>query len=41
MQLLVLCGFVLCIVLSVFLLNDTFSRQPYDLFGISGSAELR
>ena len=40
-QRLVLLGFVAYIVLAVVLLNDSFSRKPYDLFGITGSAQAR
>jgi hypothetical protein len=32
-QLLVMLGFVVYISLTAFLMNDNFSRQPYDLFG--------
>ena len=37
----VLLGFVAYIVLAVFLLNDTFASKPYDLFGITDSAQTR
>ncbi len=36
-QLLIVAGFFACICLTVFLLNDSFSKKPYDLFGITGS----
>jgi hypothetical protein len=37
-QWLVVLGFVAYIILIVFLFNDWFSKQPYDLFGIYGAA---
>ncbi len=37
----VLLGFALYIVLAVYLLNDSFAEKPYDLFGITGSAQAR
>jgi len=37
-QWLVVLGFVAYIILVVFLFNDWFSKKPYDLFGINGSA---
>jgi hypothetical protein len=40
-QRLVLLGFAAYIVLAVFLLNDTFAERPYDLFGITGSEQVR
>jgi hypothetical protein len=40
-QKLVLLGFVAYIVFAVFLLNDTLASKPYDLFGITGSAQSR
>lgn len=40
-QKLILLGFVASIVVAVLLLNDTFARPPYDLFGITASAEPR
>ncbi|MEI8202384.1 MAG: DUF4395 domain-containing protein [Bacteroidota bacterium] len=33
-QILIVLGFVLFIILLVFLFNDTFSQKPFDLFGI-------
>ncbi len=36
-QLLIVLGFIAYIVLTVFLFNDIFSKQPYDLFGIENS----
>src|SRR5512140_3033613 len=41
MQRLVLLGFVAYIVVAVVLLNDTFAEKPYDLFGITESAQAR
>jgi hypothetical protein len=40
-QLLIVLGFIAYIVLAVFLLNDTFSNKPYDLFGITNSAQVK
>ncbi|HEY6952567.1 MAG TPA: DUF4395 domain-containing protein [Bacteroidota bacterium] len=40
-QLLILAGFIGYIVLAALLFNDTFSKKPYDLFGIYGSAQTR
>ena len=37
-QLLIVLGFIVGIVLTVFLFNDKFSEKPYDLFGIYGAA---
>ena len=38
-QLLIVFGFIAYIFLVVFLFNDLFSKQPYDLFGIFASAQ--
>ena len=38
-QLLVVFGFIAYLFLTVFLFNDHFSKKPYDLFGINGSAQ--
>jgi hypothetical protein len=38
-QLLVLLGFAGYIFLTSFLMNDTFSKKPYDLFGIYGTTQ--
>ncbi len=38
-QILVALGFVAYIFLAVIMFNDSFSRKPYDLFGITGSTE--
>jgi len=38
-QLMIVFGFIVYIVLAVFLLNNTFSKKPYDLFGIENSAK--
>jgi len=38
-QLLIVFGFIAYIILAVFLFNNTFSKKPYDLFGIYGSAQ--
>jgi hypothetical protein len=40
-QMLILVGFVAYIFLAVHLLNDNFSKHPYDLFGISSSSQSR
>lgn len=40
-QRLVLLGFVAYIFLAVLLLNDTFAEKPYDLFGITGTEQVR
>ena len=36
-QLLIVLGFIVYIFLTIFLFNDSFSEQPYDLFGIDSS----
>ncbi len=38
-QLLIVFGFIAYIFLTVFLFNDNFREKPYDLFGISNSAQ--
>jgi hypothetical protein len=38
-QVLVVFAFIACIFLMFFLLNDQFSKKPYDLFGINSSAK--
>jgi hypothetical protein len=38
-QILIVFGFVACILLTVFLFNDNFSKKPYDLFGIERSTQ--
>jgi len=38
-QLLMILGFVAFIFLTAFLFNDSFSKKPYDLFGITRSAQ--
>jgi hypothetical protein len=38
-QLLVLCTFIACIVLSAFILNETYSQHPRDIFGINKPVE--
>ncbi len=40
-QKLVLMGFVAYIFIAVLMLNDTFAKEPYDLFGITGAAQSR
>jgi hypothetical protein len=40
-QLAIAFGFVAYIVLTVVLFQDEFSKKPYDLFGITGTAEAR
>jgi hypothetical protein len=40
-QLLIVLGFVVYIVLTAYTMNDHFSRKPYDLFGITGSAQTK
>lgn len=37
-QLLIVFAFIVYILITVFLFNDHFSKKPYDLFGIFGSA---
>ncbi|MEW6195459.1 MAG: DUF4395 domain-containing protein [Bacteroidota bacterium] len=36
-QILIVCGFILYLLLTVFLLKDTFSKKPYALFGSKNS----
>ncbi|MCL5030322.1 MAG: hypothetical protein M1480_15030 [Bacteroidetes bacterium] len=38
-QILIVFGLVAFILLEVFLFNNTFSKKPYDLFGIQSSAQ--
>ena len=38
-QMLIVFGFIAYIFLAVFLFNGTFSKRPYDLFGIYGSTQ--
>src|SRR5256714_9905807 len=38
-QLCIVVAFIAYIVLTAFLFNDNFSKQPYDLFGINGSSQ--
>lgn len=38
-QLLIVFAFIAFIFLTAYLFNDQFSKKPYDLFGISGSAQ--
>jgi hypothetical protein len=38
-QLLILIGFIVYILLTVFLFHDIFSEKPYDLFGIESSVQ--
>jgi hypothetical protein len=38
-QMLVLAGFVVFLLISIYTLNGTFSKHPYDLFGITASAQ--
>jgi hypothetical protein len=38
-QLLIVFGFIVYIVLATFLFNDTFSKKPYDMFGINNSEQ--
>jgi hypothetical protein len=40
-QLFIVLGFIAYIVLAVFLLNNTFSKKPFDLFGITDSAQVK
>ena len=40
-QLLIVLGLIVYILLAVFLFNDTFSKKPYDLFGITGSTQTK
>ena len=39
LQLLIVFAFIAFIFLATFLLNDHFSKKPYDLFGINGTAQ--
>lgn len=38
-QILIVVGFIAYIILTVILFNDTFSKKPYDLFGIDPSSQ--
>jgi hypothetical protein len=38
-QIFVVLGFIAYIYLAALLFNDNFSRKPYDLFGVTGSAQ--
>ena len=38
-QMLIVLGFIAYIFLAGFLFNDSFSKKPYDLFGISSSTQ--
>jgi hypothetical protein len=38
-QLLIIAGFIAFIFLTIFFFNDQFSKKPFDLFGIYGSAK--
>ena len=38
-QMLIVFGFVAYIFLAILLFNDSFSKKPYDLFGITGSTQ--
>jgi Domain of unknown function (DUF4395) len=40
-QLLVLLGFIVFIIISVFLLKDNYNRKPIDIFGISKTTQTR
>ena len=40
-QVLILFGFIVYIVLSVFLLNDTLSKKPFDLFGLENHQQAK
>ena len=40
MQVLIVFGFIAYIVLAVFLLNDTLSKKPYDLFGLENNSHI-
>jgi len=40
-QMLIVFGFIAYLVLTVFLFNGTFSKRPYDLFGIYNSTQSR
>ena len=39
-QLLIVLGFIAWIVAAVFIFNDTFSKKPYDLFGIESNSKV-
>jgi len=38
-QILIVCGFIVYIFLTVYLFNNNFSKEPYDLFGIESSVQ--
>jgi hypothetical protein len=38
-QIFIVLGFIVYMFLAIFLFNATFSKQPYDLFGITSSAQ--
>ena len=40
-QLLIVLGFVVFIVMNVFLFKDNFSKKPYDIFGINKTAQTK
>ena len=40
-QLLIVFGFIACILLTAFFFNDTLSKRPYELFGTSHSEQTR
>ncbi len=40
-QMLIVFGFIVYIILTVILFNDSFSKKPYDLFGIETSAQTK
>jgi hypothetical protein len=40
-QMLIVFGFIVYIILTVILFNDSFSKKPYDLFGIGTSAQTK
>jgi hypothetical protein len=40
-QMLIIFGFIAYVVLAVLLFNDTFSKEPYDLFGMGSSNQTR
>ncbi len=40
-QVLIVLGFVIYIFLAVILLDDEFNKKPFDLFGITGSAQIK
>ena len=40
-QMLVVLGFIIFILLTVYLLNDNFAKKPYDIFGINKTSQAK